>query len=653
MEQTDTLRLRIPFFTDKIFTMATSAHLGTILRHYATRQETAFISLRDFADYLRKYAAKHLEETPNLQQYLEIPEQTLLRELEDYQNRHEVYLINQANGKQLIVVITYFSVQFANRYKDIVRNITTPFPIFNDLPKQVPAEAIEKKEASSLISELQVHQDLKSPLMYCMLMPRDIPSILFPACVPVNFLIKASMAKLRHMLKKDEYHDYFQKKLRISNPGKEIAAQTFFGKFLSQNEAQDDVLDLSGDSFYFWNQLCYFIRQDFEKVKDRTAEDINVLQSVAISEIWMMNLKEKASKEQITKQALAELELSLSKPPFFYSMDGILKFTDSKGKLLYGQYSEEELKNFLQKLTTDCPNNELPRLLVFKIESGARYFIYKDKVFPLVIRLANEAHDTIEKNLTNKWFNTLSNYDKLPEMKDQKAFETVLKKEVQTNSPILHSILNANFLTMLHYEMDHASDASSFRIFQSGKLLPYSELLLLKNSTILANAKTMLPFWYTIPVISWIASLLHKKGKKSDDKSKLTSKELTSEDIPEEFSTSKVDKKVALAHAAKEISEYLVPAGSTLDRELDSYLKIWNKMITKEAHNSLTEDVNCLIRDYMRKVIKTVSAQTFTLDRVQSLAQTLVKTPNMQKIKEEEALTMYVQLYILRLVSNV
>ena len=76
-------------------------------------------------------------------------------------------------------------------------------------------------------------------------------------------------------------------------------------------------------------------------------------------------------------------------------------------------------------------------------------------------------------------------------------------------------------------------------------------------------------------------------------------------------------------------------------------------MITKEAHNSLTEDVNCLIRDYMRKVIKTVSAQTFTLDRVQSLAQTLVKTPNMQKIKEEEALTMYVQLYILRLVSNV
>ena len=61
--------------------MATSAQLGTILRHYATRQESAFISLRDFIDYLRKYAAKHLEETPSLEQYLEISEQSLLKEL--------------------------------------------------------------------------------------------------------------------------------------------------------------------------------------------------------------------------------------------------------------------------------------------------------------------------------------------------------------------------------------------------------------------------------------------------------------------------------------------------------------------------------------------------------------------------------------------
>ena len=75
-------------------------------------------------------------------------------------------------------------------------------------------------------------------------------------------------------------------------------------------------------------------------------------------------------------------------------------------------------------------------------------------------------------------------------------------------------------------------------------------------------------------------------------------------------------------------------------------------MISKEAYNNLVEDVNALIRDYTRKVVKTLSTTSFTRERVENLATTLVNTPNMQKINEDKALTEYVTLYILRLVSN-
>lgn len=630
--------------------MSTSSNLGTILRHYATRQESAFVNLREFSEYIKKYSAKHLEEQPDLVKYLETTESSLLKDAEELAEKHEVYILNKTLGKASVIVITYYSIQFANRYKEIVSNITTPFPIVSDLPKQLPSDAIEKFSADEFIPSAQEKQNTKSPKLYCLLMPRDVPSILFPACVPIQFLIKTAMAKIRHMLKKDEYHDYFQKKLRTSNPGKELSAQNYFKKFISQNETQDLNMDISGDNFYFWNQLCYFIRQDFEKVKDRTSEHTNILQSVAISEIWTNSLKEKASKKQQKELALKELEQDLEKPPFFFSMESILKLKDSKGKLIYGQISEDELKDFLQRLTTECPNNELPRLLVFKIETGARYFIFKERVFQLVIRLSNEAHDTVEKRITEKWFNALSNYQKLPEMKDEKLFENCVKKEVKECSPVLYALLNANFLTMLSFESDHNNDV---RIFSNGKLLPYTELLMLKSSSILSNAKMMLPFWYTIPIISWLAKLFNKKNKTIPTPSNKV-KEFTSDDIPDDSHSSGKNgsKREILTKTAKEISEYLVPPGSTIDRELDSYLKIWNKMITKEAHDTLTSDVNSLIRDYMRKVIKTISAQTFSLERVQNLAETLVKTPNMQKIKEEEALSMYVQLFILRLISN-
>ena len=639
-------------FAVKMPHMSKNVNLGAIMRHCAKKQESAFLNLKDFCDYLKKYSARHLENHPELVQYLEISEASLLKELEDYAARHEIYILHQFNSKVVIIVLTYYSAYFAEIYKEIITKITVPFPVPQDLPKNIPADAIEKHDATELIERLNEKQDTKSPSLYCLIFPRDVPSILFPESVPIHILLSAAVFKIRNMLRKDEYRDYFQKKLCISNPNKEISARSFFKSFLQQQDKPEEHFELEGDDFYYWSQLCYFIRQDFEKVKDRTAEDTNILQAISITDVWLMSMREKIAKNKYKEEAFAELEKSLSRPPYFFNMEAILRMKDSKGVLLYGQYNDEELKDFLKKLTTETVADELPKLLVFKIEGGESYFIYKNMVFPLIVRLANEAHDVIEKDLIDKWVKAFRRYERLPEMKDNKAFEKALKTEVAQKSPALHSLLTSNFLMILNYEADHSSD--SFAIFSGGRLLSYAHLLMLNNSSILARTRLMLPFWYTMPVVSWFANLFFRK--KESDTSVNVLKNLSSENIAEDGTLSgshkPVSRKEVIAAAAKKISESLISPGSTLDRELDSYLKQWNKMITKEGHRQLTEDVNTLIRDYMRKVIKTISAATFTQERVQSLAETLCKTPNMQKINGGDALFMYVQLYILRLVSN-
>ena len=639
-------------FAVKMPHMSKNVNLGAIMRHCAKKQESAFLNLKDFCDYLKKYSARHLENHPELVQYLEISEASLLKELEDYAARHEIYILHQFNSKVVIIVLTYYSAYFAEIYKEIIAKITVPFPVPQDLPKNIPADAIEKHDATELIERLSEKQDTKSPSLYCLIFPRDVPSILFPESVPVHILLSAAVFKIRNMLRKDEYRDYFQKKLCISNPNKEISARSFFKSFLQQQDKPEEHFELEGDDFYYWSQLCYFIRQDFEKVKDRTAEDTNILQAISITDVWLMSMREKIAKNKYKEEAFAELEKSLSRPPYFFNMEAILRMKDSKGVLLYGQYNDEELKDFLKKLTTETVADELPKLLVFKIEGGESYFIYKNMVFPLIVRLANEAHDVIEKDLIDKWVKAFRRYERLPEMKDNKAFEKALKTEVAQKLPALHSLLTSNFLMILNYEADHSSD--SFAIFSGGRLLSYAHLLMLNNSSILARTRLMLPFWYTMPVVSWFANLFFRK--KESDTSVNVLKNLSSENIAEDGTLSgshkPVSRKEVIADAAKKISKSLISPGSTHDRELDSYLKQWNKMITKEGHRQLTEDVNTLIRDYMRKVIKTISAATFTQERVQSLAETLCKTPNMQKINGGDALFMYVQLYILRLVSN-
>ena len=417
-------------------------------------------------------------------------------------------------------------------------------------------------------------------------------------------------------------------------------------------------LESAGDSFYFWNQLCYFIKQDYEKVKDFTQEDINVLQSVYIAEIVISFFKNEAQQNLQRESALKTLQNLLQKPPYYFTMDTILKFTDSKGIPLYGQYTEKDLKGFLQKETTESSNQELPQLLVFKVDNGTRYSVYKNNVIPLIVRLASDAHTAIDEKLTKEWFRLLQNFEKRPEMHDEGAFNNKLKAECAVEAPPLYALLNANFLPILNMEMQETSTVGAQgSIFEGNEMMSYAGILQLNRNTILENAKILLPVWYTIPIISWIIALFTKKSNKkkkvNKQKTNFVVKE-TAEQSENEVSASKpVTKKDALKHAAQTVEAEFVPSGSTLENELSSYRKQWNKMITKEANNNLTEDVNALIRDYLRKVLRTLPAKGFTADRVSELAEQLCNTPNMKKITEHDALLYYTQLYMVFLVKNI
>ena len=67
----------------------------------------------------------------------------------------------------------------------------------------------------------------------------------------------------------------------------------------------------------------------------------------------------------------------------------------------------------------------------------------------------------------------------------------------------------------------------------------------------------------------------------------------------------------------------------------------------------LTDDVNSLIRDYIRKVLRTLHGSTFTRERIHNLATTLGNSACLSKIQEKEQLIMYIELYIVKLIKNV
>lgn len=657
--------------------MATTSSIIVLLNFFSSRQKSATIDYHEFGDYLKKYSEHHVEEQPELVPYLGDPYPALNLELEKLIEAKQVLIIEPKLNKKYIYVIPYYIQVVADRYKDVIKNPSLPFPLESEMPKSAPKDILTRIDALEYVYERLKKfnetsgdvdkNDKAERLLYNLVIPHDVPPLLVPSTVPIYMVLDASFYKLRGMLYKEEFHDYFLKKVSISNPGKEIAAKTFFKSFVKSNDDARAILGKSEDYFYFWSQLCYFIRQDYEKVKDKTAEDISILQSISLIEIAMSFYKDKAQESSQKQQAFETLDAMLKKPPYFFTFDAVTKFNDAKGQPLTNYYTFEELKDHLTRKTSDSEGNNLPELLMFKVENGTGYFIDKEKVLAVVVRLCSEARVSVREVIKNHWHQTLMDFDFLPEMKTDQQFEHRLEMEVKQHSPILYALLNTSFLPVVHYD-SYANQETNLSnhivLFSDGHLIPYSDILQMSRREMLSDAKIMLPFWYSIPLISWLIKMLMHKPKKSKKPVKTkTSAQIYREeeekkrnedkDLAVRTNSDKVSRKVAFHEAARQAEDELVPADSTLDRELKGYKNQWNVLINKKSSENLTEDVNSLVRDYMRKVLRTMSAQSFTVDRIRSLAKALVDTPTLQKIRDHEALNMYIQLYIVKLVKNI
>ncbi|MBP5156355.1 MAG: hypothetical protein ILP18_00590 [Treponema sp.] len=639
-----------------------TSNIFTLLKGFSSKQRSAVIDFSEFADYVRSYAQHHINENAGLQAYLGSTDEALEGELKKLSNSRQVVLTSKTQGTQTIFVIQSFIEQYADRYKDIDVNISIPFPNMNDIPKNVPTNIVTKVQGGEQIMNFLDGKDTSERKLFALDFGKGTPDLLFPSSVSVNMLIKLALKKLQDLLRKEESHDYFLKKLTNANPGKELTIKNFFQLFVARPEDALETLKLNGDNFYSWSQMCYFIRQDYNKLKDLTTEDINILQSIFIIETTTAYFKAKAAEKIAKESAFKEFDQKLASPPYYFSKDDIDGMKDSHGKLLLGQYNKEELNEHIREMHTPGSGDSLPPLLLFKLYDGSGFFILKEKVMAVVLRLCNDARSVIREGLSKEWYLALKRFETLPEMKDQLAFEGCLERELASADPILYAILHAHFLPVVAFE---DSTPGRITLFRNGDLVSYSELLLISRQEIYSNAKMKLPFYYTIPGLSWLISFFKKA--KADKKNKKKGYETVAEKIlteDKEKSEAKLqnlnanDKANPLSRAkairteASEVESQIVPATSTLDRELEGYLSEWNDRLDKNAYENLREDINSLIRDYVRKTLRTFKNDNVSLERIQSLAKSLEEAPSLMKIKNHPALRRYIELYIVKLLKN-
>jgi hypothetical protein len=185
----------------------------------------------------------------------------------------------------------------------------------------------------------------------------------------------------------------------------------------------------------------------------------------------------------------------------------------------------------------------------------------------------------------------------------------------------------------------------SSRLFHKNELLPLRILLLLKRKQLISDIKILMPFWYSIPIISGIIAFfknLGRKKKRTHDEDEESIEKKEAEDPLKE-----------LRNNAAEAAKKLIPAGKSMDAYLDELASRWGLILNKQAKANLIEDVNTLVRDKLRQLLRLQKNAAVSAETLDKLTNSIMdSSQGLLKITEQNILFQYVKLYLIKLLLN-
>jgi len=249
-------------------------------------------------------------------------------------------------------------------------------------------------------------------------------------------------------------------------------------------------------------------------------------------------------------------------------------------------------------------------------------------------------------------------YGSLPTMEDTDAYRKDLEERVAKGYPVLFVLISERIFSLVYNELRETPDAvpELDRFFSKGDLVSIDELLDLRRKNLVMDVRNLLPIWYTLPIISGIFAFFYRlAGKKRQRKGRYSSEEEARNENASgrsKPSAGSSDRRIEFAAAAAKVEQILLPEGYKLDEYLSVLISRWNTLINPKAKADLTEDVNSLVRDYLRGLLRTLRPSNFTTERVKGLAATLADTPSLLKIRNHTAMEEYIRLYMVRLLKT-
>ena len=634
--------------------MTQKTDLYSILSSYVTKHNNPYVDIEKFVKLLQHHAARNVQENPEWKEWINNTRVKFNTELAILAEEGKcILLYDVPDGR--IYLPEYVQNQLHDYYRVIDNYVDNPFPSEETLNTSLPEKDVRSLGVGSELTAFMEEMPENTEPVIRIGFPDDYGSALvLPEYFPRR-LMEACMLKIRNYLRDYGNKEYIHNKLLAQLMNKENALKDLLNRIVLRPIDCCNTMEEGGEFPYlFWAHFCLFFKNDIRKKKERSANDFTIMQAVYIIEAMNIFYKNRAAKSREKELAFRNLEQKLSKPPYLYTLEQIIKFTNAKGVLLLGLYTRAELAEQIKKLTNESAENKLPELLVLAGPRNERYFIMKNKMPLLCNRLIMEAKFKIKQELSKHWLYLLRNYKSEPAMENDREFEKALYQNTKKFYPILVNLLEDPKFQLVNDELNENMETpQSANIFVNGYLVPYSALYLIGRRDLLEDVRLLLPFWYSLPLFITIMAFFRDifKGRKNSGSQSYYNDE--EEETVDDITNAREGSRDILG-AARVIENSMVPENYTLDSYLEELKTRWSRLISQQARDNLVEDVNALIRDNLRQAMRLNKPFKITNEAITQLAAYILdRTQPLQNLQGKDSLKTYIELYILKQLETV
>jgi len=626
--------------------MVEGTDLYTILVAYANKNNSPYINIPAFLDYLGKAAKRFSREYPAWNKWAKDAEAKFWSEIPLLVEGGNCELLPESESGQ-IYMSTYFPEKIRAAYARAEAETELPFPSEESLRIVLPEKKMKRLNSDyDLHSVLAERENIDVPIVK-ICFPDNYGFAVLPSDMFPRQFAEIALIKIRDFISKHGNKEYIYHQLAAQLQGKEAHLKDQLEQVLTRPAEQYRVIGESREiPALFWTHLCALIKSDIRKKKEKLAADVAVFQSAHLIEVINSYFRTAATKQREVEAAFKHLENQLAKPPYLYTMDQILKFTGPGGVLLLGQYTSGELTEWMKKKITESENNELPALLIINVKTrDEQYFLLKEKMMPLCARLLHDAKIQIRREITKQWSRLISDFKTDLTMTSDGEFERLLARCAEKLCPELMSLLSDPKFLLIYQEMDHKENGipAAMRILYEGKLLPLSSVFLIRRKAMLQEAKLTLPFWFSMPIVSDFIGLFKNLFKKKEKKT-------VKQPAGEQLVVEEKDHAGKIRTAAEKIEFDIVPPGHTIDSYLEELEGRWSKLIDKQAREDLVNDVKFLAKNQLRRRIKLEKQFEPARDALNQMAyNTVINNKALSSISARESLLLFMELYMIKL----